>query len=153
MKNQKIFIFWLFCLVGFMAQDAFGQSREPIDLSSYTWKNRLLFIFAPSSNDPNYESLREEIQTRKLDVADRDMLVFKVFETGESRFDDAPLSKDSTEFLRQKFSIKPGQFAILLIGKDGGEKLRRESKVDLAEIFSVIDAMPMRQQEIRERKW
>ena len=36
------------------------------------------------------------------------------------------------------------------IGKDGGEKLRRGDEVNIAEIFSVIDSMPMRQRETRK---
>jgi len=40
---------------------------------------------------------------------------------------------------------------VILIGKDGELKLRKELPVELSEIFSVIDAMPMRQREMRER--
>jgi len=41
---------------------------------------------------------------------------------------------------------------VVLVGKDGGEKLRRGAAVDIDEIFSVIDAMPMRQREMEEKK-
>jgi hypothetical protein len=44
-----------------------------------------------------------------------------------------------------------GQGKWILIGKDGEVKFQGELPVGLSDIFSIIDAMPMRQQEIRER--
>ena len=52
--------------------------------------------------------------------------------------------------MRQKFSVRQGSFLVILIGKDGEEKMRRQ-KVNLTEIFAVIDGMPMRQREMKER--
>ncbi len=40
-------------------------------------------------------------------------------------------------------------FEVLLVGKDGGVKLRRETPVTLAEITALIDTMPMRRSEMR----
>jgi hypothetical protein len=44
----------------------------------------------------------------------------------------------------------PG-FLVRLLGKDGGEKLRRETPVPVGEILALIDAMPMRREERRRR--
>jgi hypothetical protein len=38
-----------------------------------------------------------------------------------------------------------------LVGKDGGIKLKRGDQVDLREIFGLIDSMPMRQREMRQK--
>lgn len=43
-------------------------------------------------------------------------------------------------------------FAFRLIGRDGGVKLRRDRPVPAEELFAVIDAMPMRQAERREKR-
>ena len=40
-------------------------------------------------------------------------------------------------------------FELLLVGKDGGVKLRREKPVAASEITALIDTMPMRQNEMR----
>jgi len=42
-------------------------------------------------------------------------------------------------------------FEVLLVGKDGGIKLRRDKPVSASEIIALIDAMPMRQDEMRRR--
>lgn len=40
-------------------------------------------------------------------------------------------------------------FQVLLIGKDGGVKLRRTAPVAASEITTLIDSMPMRRREMR----
>ena len=40
---------------------------------------------------------------------------------------------------------------ILLVGKDGGVKLRSEEPVSIQRIFDLIDSMPMRRREMREK--
>lgn len=49
------------------------------------------------------------------------------------------------------FRIPPDLFTVMLIGKDGGIKLSQTSPVTNTELFELIDAMPMRRQEMRER--
>ncbi len=41
------------------------------------------------------------------------------------------------------------EFEVLLVGKDGGVKLRREQPVAAAEITALVDTMPMRQAEMK----
>jgi hypothetical protein len=40
---------------------------------------------------------------------------------------------------------------VILVGKDGGEKLRRTEYITLKDIFSLIDAIPMLQANMKER--
>jgi hypothetical protein len=47
-------------------------------------------------------------------------------------------------------SLQIDEFEIILIGKDGGVKLRSKTPISLEELFSLIDAMPMRRQEMRD---
>ena len=147
---SRYLLIWIL-LAGMLVGSASGKNQDQVDLSSYQWKNRLLILFAPSEKDLSYQSLKEQLQRRTQEVQTRDLLAIHVFETGDGRLAQLPLNKGQVLFLRKQFSIKPGQSMAILIGKDGEVKLRRELPVDLSEIFSVIDAMPMRQQEMRER--
>jgi hypothetical protein len=141
----------LILLVGMMVSLASGKDQDQVDFSTYQWKNRLLILFAPSEDAPIYQSFKEQLQRRTQEVRDRDLLTFHVFESGEGRLADLPLNKEQVLFLRKRFSVIPGQLMVILIGKDGEVKFRKESPADLSDIFSIIDAMPMRQREIRER--
>ena len=143
--------FMLILLVGMMVHSASGKDQDQVNLSSYQWKNRLLILFAPSEDAPIYQSFKEQLQRRTQEIRDRDLLIFHVLETGEGWLAHLPLNKGQVLFLRKKFSILPGQLIVILIGKDGEVKLRGELPLGLSEIFSVIDAMPMRQREMRER--
>ena len=54
--------------------------------------------------------------------------------------------------LHARFSHGSG-FLLVLLGKDGGEKLRSRKPLPLSKLESTIDAMPMRQEERqKERK-
>jgi predicted Rossmann fold nucleotide-binding protein DprA/Smf involved in DNA uptake len=53
---------------------------------------------------------------------------------------------------RAQLGVRSGtKFQVLLIGKDGGIKLRRDKPVAASEIIALIDTMPMRQEETRRR--
>jgi hypothetical protein len=138
-------------LAGMLMGSASAKEQETVDLTAYQWKNRLLIVFSPAENDLVYQSFDEQLQRRAQEIGDRDLLIFHVFESGEGRVTHLPLNKGQVLFLRREFSILSGQRVVILIGKDGEVKLRRALPVDLSEIFSVIDAMPMRQRERRER--
>ena len=47
-----------------------------------------------------------------------------------------------------RYAIGDNAFSVLLIGKDGGEKLRVNEVPDLQTIYAVIDGMPMRSREM-----
>jgi hypothetical protein len=110
-----------------------GLARDPvsIDLNSFKWKNRLLFLFASSEEDRFFLALKEEIARQGMEIRDRDLLVFEVFEKGESRLGKERLSSGQVLALRKHLSVPSGQFMIILIGKDGGEKLRQDRLVEL----------------------
>ena len=134
-----------------MVNPALGKDLERVDLKAYQWKNRVLILFAPCEDDPVYQSFKEQLERRKQEVQERDLLIFHVPETGEGRVAHLPLNREQVLFLRKTFSIKPGQLIVILIGKDGEVKIRKEIPGELSEILLLIDAMPMRQQEMRER--
>ena len=112
------------------------HTAHALDLSQYRWKHRILILFAPAASHEPYRVFDERLTHRSGDVLDRDLIVFRVFEDDEG--------KD----LRGRFKPKPGEFTLILIGKDGEIKLSEENNADLQEIFDLIDSMPMRKAEM-----
>ena len=51
--------------------------------------------------------------------------------------------------IRKRFNFD--DFNLILIGKDGGVKYNTNKPVKINKIFEIIDKMPMRMQEIKER--
>lgn len=115
---------------------AFQTDDDP--LARYRWKHRLVLVFAPDAASPDRAEQRRLLQDRQTDADERDLVLLDVL----------PDSPDAAT-LRQRFNVKPDEFRVLLIGKDGGEKLRREKPVPPKEFFDRIDSMPMRQGEMR----
>jgi glycerate kinase len=137
---------------GAMVGRGVTQGTGEIDLNAYLWRNRLLLVFAPSEDHTRYRDLIRELRDKEEKVIDRDLLVFHVLERGESRLDNSSIDGKTAARLRKRFSAKLDELTVVLVGKDGGEKLRRGNEVDMAEFFSLIDSMPMRQREMRERR-
>jgi Domain of unknown function (DUF4174) len=124
------------------------QSEVTFDLSNQQWQHRVLLVFASSEQSPLYQQQQQAWQSRVEGMQERDLKRVEVLATGVSRVDGQPLSVASTDRLRHQFGVALEDFAVILIGKDGTEKQRFSQPVDLSEVFSTIDAMPMRQQEM-----
>ena len=84
--------------------------------------HRLLIIAAPSRDSPLYQQQAGELVAGWAGLMERDFL-------GRTQFGAA-------------------EFSVILIGKDGGEKLRRKSLLTTRELFAIVDAMPMRRAEM-----
>ena len=123
----------------------------PMDLTQFQWKNRLLFIFAPDSSHPLFKHLQSQIMDQKSEVEDRDLAVFSVLAQGPSQMNTTAIDRQEADSIRDRFGISPNAFNLILIGKDGGIKLKRSEPVDLTEIFELIDSMPMRRNEIQQQ--
>ena len=131
------------------AQDA-NRMAASFSLDDYQEKNRLLLVFAPSTRSPAYEKQMTLFETATEELAERDLLFVYVLLEGQSRAGDEPISDDDAARLRQQFGVGEAQFRLILVGKDGAEKRRDEAPVQPEAIFQEIDAVPMRQREMRE---
>ena len=58
-------------------------------------------------------------------------------------------SLETAAALRERYAVPEGAFAVVLIGKDGGEKERYDKPVQPDVLYEVIDAMPMRRREMQ----
>jgi hypothetical protein len=127
-----------------------NAEETPMDLSQFQWKNRLLFLFAPNPSHPFFDVLQKSIETQQAEVVDRDLVVFEILESGTSRMDRSDLDPQVAQSLRDKFDVRRGRFTLILVGKDGGIKLNRQDQTQLEDIFALIDAMPMRREEMKK---
>jgi len=140
-------------IIIFAALMIFDQKDAmPMDLSQFQWKNRLLLIFAPDENDSLFKKLQSEIIAQEAEVKDGDLIIFELFGLGSSRMNRALLDQSKVDSIRRHFSVPQRSFRVILIGKDGGIKLKRNDQIDLETIFELIDSMPMRKDEIRQKK-
>lgn len=81
------------------------------------------------------------MQDHQADFEDRDLIT-------QTFFDETP----GGDAAREQFGIEAETFAIVLVGKDGGEKFRSAEPVGPRDLFDRIDSMPMRRREMRQGK-
>lgn len=121
-----------------------------LNLQSYQWKNRLLLVSAPSENTPEYQQQMQLFSNQTAEFADRDLLLIELFANGTSRINGNTISSEDVTQIKQQFNIG-NEFSVILVGKDGTAKRRETTPVEPTAIFQQIDAMPMRQQEMRSQ--
>lgn len=109
-----------------------------VDLDDFKWRARPIIIFADSPLDPAFQTQMEYFGEEMDEVTDRDIVLIT---------DTDP---DALSDLRR--ALRPRGFMMVLIGKDGGVKLRKPFPWDMREIGRTIDKMPIRQREIQERR-
>jgi hypothetical protein len=123
------------------------------DLDTHLWRERLLLVFAPAADHPEHVRLAGELERRAPELDERQLVVYRLFLQDASRSDRRPLEAAAAEALRRRFGVTAGETVLILIGKDGGEKLRAATgTLDLDTVFQRIDAMPMRRLEMRRRQ-
>ena len=126
---------------------AFGEHHSLDTLDDLRWKNRVLLVFVNENTD--IDDLYKKFQENADEIDDRDIRLFIIGDSVETT-DERTLKKDYQMHLRKRYKINTAMMTVVLIGKDGGEKYRKNS-LDLKEIYRVIDAMPMRIQEMKRR--
>ena len=123
--------------------------RVPGPLDELEWRNRVLLLFAPEPGDPRLAALEAALAARRCDVAERDLLVARVA-AARGSLGERALAPAEVRALRQRFDVMRDEALVILVGKDGTEKARGE-RPRLADLFALIDGMPMRRAEMRER--
>jgi len=118
------------------------------ELSDYLWQARPLLVFAPTDSDPRLAKTMRRIEASSCDFADRDMVLGRIVTAGTSTLGGDVVGTGQAQRLLSRFGIGENGFAVVLIGKDGGEKLRVNDIPDLQTIYAVIDGMPMRGREV-----
>lgn len=113
-------------------------SAADIDPDAFVWKARPLVVFAQSDQDPLFIQQLDLLMARVDELALRDVIII------------TDTDVDTPSALRT--ALRPRAFMLTLIGKDGRTALRKPAPWDVRELSRSIDKMPLRQQEIRDRR-
>jgi NADH dehydrogenase [ubiquinone] 1 alpha subcomplex assembly factor 1 len=125
------------------------SADAPFTLMQRQWKNRVLVVSAPTADDASLEEQQIEMALTPEEFADRDMLLVTLLDNAVSTAGVRELTTEEAAAIRTTLGLRPGSFALRLIGKDGSVKLANETAVSMTEIYALIDGMPMRQTEKR----
>ncbi len=126
------------------------QDSVTINLDQYQWKNRLLLLFAPSEKSRELSAQLKQLQQEAAKVQDRDLKVFSFVEKGTSHAGQLPVTVGSAQTIRKRYNVEGNETLLLLIGKDGGLKMKDKMPVATSKVYQLIDSMPMRRREMKK---
>jgi Domain of unknown function (DUF4174) len=112
-------------------------------LEQFQWRNRVFIIVADSDNS---RAARQENQllSDRASLDERDMVVLKIAGSSVKQLFGSGEKLDAEALRKELDRPDTGEFAVFLLGKDGTVKLKASEPVTPAELFAIIDNMPMR---------
>ena len=111
-------------------------------LKDLKWKNRVLVV---ATNDK--EEINDLLSVHNIELTEREFVIIQ-FDGENSYIDDKLMSKRFSYSLKKKVKYIPEEVHLILIGKDGEIKNFYTKNTNLNEIFSDVDKMPMRMNEM-----
>ncbi|MFP4032289.1 MAG: DUF4174 domain-containing protein [Desulfococcaceae bacterium] len=128
--------------------------ENKVHFKEFQWENRLLLVFTRPGAPADFEErVVDHFDKLEAELDDRDMLYFIIPPTGDAvRSNWKRADEFDYDAIREKYNPAGEQFTVIVVGKDSGIKYRREDQFDLAEIFTLIDGMPMRQRELKVKE-
>lgn len=145
-------------LLGTHTAGSMAASAEDV-LRSYRWENRVLVLYAP----PGSAALTRQLawlDAQSAELTDRKMVILVAELPADGvvegqahsvrvHFGAARSGTVASTELATALRVERQGFTAVLLGLDGGVKLRANTPIAPVELFALIDAMPMRASELR----
>ncbi len=126
----------LLALAGVLAAVAPAASRAAADwYLPWRWRARLLIVFAPSEHNRLLQQQRSMLSSGSAGSAERSLASMEVI--GDHSSD----SRVTGRALRLAFAVPRDRFTVILVGRDGDEKMRSTSPVSEDRLFEFINSM------------
>ena len=130
-----------------------AQETHPANgLDQYRWQNRLLIVSGPSDDTEQAEAVVKQFLQSVEELQNRKMLLLLAYEGIATKLNGSTLTVELSEEELSRYVMTSGVFQISLVGLDGQVKRTWNKPPNPAEVFEIIDSMPMRMNEIRNKK-
>ena len=140
MKN----LFFIFLIMIFSKFSALHAQN----LSQHLWKNRVILIV--SEDNAAFERQILAFKANEKGMNERSLIVYHLkFDEYEQVMPKSDVHKSTNLF--EKYKQVNVSFEVILIGLDGGIKLRQKDFLSCEKLFAIIDSMPMRSSELKSR--
>jgi hypothetical protein len=137
MKPNNIILFLFITFLSFQ--------MNAQDLLKHQWEDRVLLLIAHNTNTPKFQNQLKTLQNQEKNLKDRKLVIYQIT---PSYYCQGVFSEENKWTKRpelyQKMKTNDNTFEVILIGLDGGEKLRQNELLTIDKLFAIIDGMPMR---------
>lgn len=114
-----------------------GIKTSAQKLDQYRWSNRVVILVGASTQETEMKRQRKRFLEQKEQMKERDIILLE----------KSPDSEALTALIPDKNFT-----GVLLVGKDGGLKMKKSFPVEPEIVFNLVDSMPMRKAEMRRNK-
>ena len=136
-------------MIGFLCAKTNGQN-----LNEHQWKNRVLIVKTLSTPSKKFNKQLNELKNSNKELKERKLVLYKINKDDFSLINFANsksnYSAKVSESITQNILDEDKDFEIILIGLDGGVKLKQNEILLIEDLFGIIDSMPMRKKEMRD---
>ena len=130
----------LLCVCAFAASVGPGLAGSDA-LTRHRQVSRVLVLSTPDAGDRRLAEQRAALAAVRSDLDERDLVVLEAIGAGRE-----------AEAIRRQLRLPSDAFRAVLVGKDGGAKITAAEPIPVERLFTTIDAMPMRRDEMRQRR-
>lgn len=130
-----------------------SEMVDSLDLEGeHLWNDRVALLFAPNPNHREYREMAADLAQSQAALEERDVVVYHMFWEHPGLVEETRegIPVEVAQKMRRKHAVLEDAFTFILIGKDGGQKLRSEESISIDLLTSKIDSMPMRKREMEQ---
>lgn len=125
------------------------------NLEKHTWKNRILVVKTSDSASEKYQEQIKEFRNADEELKDRKFVLYKMIGDDFESIDYTNrelIDAGKTEGKQIGKTLNNQEnFEVILIGLDGGVKLQQTEVLRKEALFKIVDAMPMRRNELNRK--
>lgn len=103
-------------------------------------EHTLLYVFSPSKQNRVYQIQMDSFADRQLTLEDHDVVIAEVFEDESGHIGPEEIRIEGCNGLRRDYHILPGQFKVVLVGKDSSVKMCAETCVSCEEVIMRVES-------------
>ena len=122
---------------------------SPADMRPHMWKERVVLVFSPTANEPRLASQRQSLAADPRGFADRKLVTYEIVGPDDASSGGRSLGPLAAADFRERYAAPVADFEVVVIGIDGFVKHRSAEVLPAPQLFELIDAMPLRQAELR----
>ncbi|MGB7394396.1 MAG: DUF4174 domain-containing protein [Pricia sp.] len=128
---------------------AITQNTSAQSLGDFQWKNRILLLVDAKPDSEALQSQLSEFTSNRNGLKERSLIIFRVTPDAVYAADESPSEMEAKD-IYDRYDLALDFSGTILIGKDGGSKMKKPFEVSAKTVFDLIDSMPMRRAEMRE---
>ena len=144
MRNSLILLSFLCCL-----------KLHAQDLKTHQWENRILIVKTNDASSTKFQTQLKEFRQAAKEMIERKFVMYAIMEDEYTYINYKSLTLNNvgkTSGKLAKTLNKKEEFEVILIGLDGGIKLRETEVMIRTVLFNKVDSMPMRRSELRKKQ-